>query len=353
MDKKVLAEYGFLMVRPDAFKNNLSNSIYQNIIERGFFLTAAKVLKLTPRQFEMIYEQKAHLFVPNLWLFGDIYRNTPCVAMVFKRSTNTDSRPVPEIFDTIKGNSSPIEGERKGIREEYGRISSFHGIVHCSDSIEACLNDLQVVFSDYELDTILKNEYCLQNKLKSEIIHFYLENDENKINSFDIVQFNLYLIKKIISTLCVRCLTQLDDADLSKFENIFDKYEQISLEVNKISDFSKRKKIFSEFQRDNKELIDSLIKCPLYFNTDNYKSGIYTFETNALKSDFTLLKLSIAILGAYEGYNKLDCFKFLSVLERGGVYLTEWQQNILLAALTTDLNADRYWGGKPCYEMAK
>lgn len=66
-----------------------------------------------------------------------------------------------------------------------------------------------------------------------------------------------------------------------------------------------------------------------------------------------MLKLSILVLGAFEGYNNFDFMRFLSVLERGGVYLTEWQQNVLLSALTTDLNADRYWGGKPCYEMVK
>jgi hypothetical protein len=272
--------------------------------------------------------------------------------MIFKRNflENNNSESVTKIFDDLKGNSSPIHGNKIGLREKIGRISSFHGVVHCSDSLESLRNDLMVIYNAPELVKILKTASDISTVIKPDIIYFYFENNEQMINSFDVVQFIIYLAKKILATACVNFFYLCDINQRAKYIQLFYKYNIFSKKIGVQMDFKERIKLFTMFQKLNKKCIYSCTCMKQNICDDICISETSKLQSVILQNDFHAVLSLLPLLGGYEGFNGVDISLVHSILERGGIFLTDWEKTILDAALTTDLNSDSEWCGRKIYD---
>jgi nucleoside diphosphate kinase len=343
---------GLVLARPDAYKCNKTKQIYTSIREEGCSLINVKVLKLEPWKFEQLYNNKTSLFIPNVWLFEDIYRETPCVAMIFTGNTKGQQKygSLQEKFNFIKGNSSP-SGDKIGIREKLGRMSSFHGIIHCSDSQEKLKNDLLAIYGIEELISIFSNEIDLCTDISEGMIYFYFDNNEEMLNNYDIIQFITYLYKKILATYCIRIRSLFKQSNLEKYIYLFNELDILSKEISSYK-YTKKVKAYTSFQEKYKKTIMSLVYSSdslLEFEYDHI-SDLSKINFKIIKNDIQLLLSIIPILSAYEGFNNLNLSLIHSILERGGVFITEWQKSLLNAALTTDMNGDSQWEGRKVYD---
>ena len=132
----------FAIIKPDAVKAGNTGKIYDRIIQAGFHIMSAKLLKLTDEQARGFYA--VHKERP---FFGDLIEfmtSGPCMVLALQKDN-----AVLSWRETI-GATNPEDAEDHTIRKDFASNVQ-ENAVHGSDSDENAEKEIAFFFSDGEL----------------------------------------------------------------------------------------------------------------------------------------------------------------------------------------------------------
>ena len=132
----------FAIIKPDAVKAGNTGKIYDRIIQAGFHIMSAKLLKLTEEQARGFYA--VHKERP---FFGDLIEfmtSGPCMVLALQKDNAVSSWR-----ETI-GATNPKDAEDHTIRKDFASNVQ-ENAVHGSDSDENAEKEIAFFFSDGEL----------------------------------------------------------------------------------------------------------------------------------------------------------------------------------------------------------
>lgn len=134
----------FAIIKPDAVKNGNTGKIYDKIIQNGFEIISAKLLKMDIRQAEGFYSvHKKRPFFNDLTEF---MTSGPCMVLALKKEDAVKS------WRNTIGATNPDEAADGTIRKEFA-TSVQENAVHGSDSDENAEKEIAFFFTDSELLT--------------------------------------------------------------------------------------------------------------------------------------------------------------------------------------------------------
>ena len=134
----------FAIIKPDAVLKGYTGKIYDRIIQAGFNILSAKLLKLDNEQAEGFY--MVHKKRP---FFNDLINfmtSGPCMVLVLSKPN-----AVQDWRETI-GSTNPDEAEENTIRKDFASNVQ-ENAVHGSDSDENAEKEIAFFFTDSELLT--------------------------------------------------------------------------------------------------------------------------------------------------------------------------------------------------------
>ena len=134
----------FAIIKPDAVKNGYTGKIYDRILQAGFNIISAKLLKMTNEQAEGFYN--VHRERP---FFNDLVKfmtSGPCMVLALEKSN-----AVAAWRETI-GATNPDEAKENTIRKDFASNVQ-ENAVHGSDSDENAEKEIAFFFTDAELLT--------------------------------------------------------------------------------------------------------------------------------------------------------------------------------------------------------
>ena len=132
----------FAIIKPDAIKNNKTGLIYNHILENGFKVLSAKLIKMTKAQAEGFYA--VHAERPFFSELTDFMSSGQCMVLALEKDN-----AVSEWRDTI-GATNPEEAEKGTIRQLYA-TNIGENAVHGSDSNENAEKEIAFFFTNCEL----------------------------------------------------------------------------------------------------------------------------------------------------------------------------------------------------------
>ena len=134
----------FAIIKPDAVKNGNTGKIYDKIIQSGFEIISAKLLKMDIRQAEGFYS--VHEERPFFNDLTEFMTSGPCMVLALEKED-----AVKSWRDTI-GATNPDEAADGTIRKDFA-TSVQENAVHGSDSDENAEKEIAFFFTDSELLT--------------------------------------------------------------------------------------------------------------------------------------------------------------------------------------------------------
>ena len=130
------------IIKPDAVKNNNTGKIYDHILDSGFIILSAKLIKISKEEAEHFYLiHKDRPFYSELTNFMSSDR---CMVLVLEKEN-----AVEEWRNTI-GATNPDDAKEGTIRKLYA-TSLGKNAVHGSDSDENAKKEIGFFFSETEL----------------------------------------------------------------------------------------------------------------------------------------------------------------------------------------------------------
>ena len=134
----------FAIIKPDAVKNGYTGKIYDRILQAGFNILSAKLLKMTNEQAEGFYNvHRERPFFNDLVAF---MTSGPCMVLALEKSN-----AVAAWRETI-GATNPDEAKENTIRKDFASNVQ-ENAVHGSDSDENAEKEIAFFFTDAELLT--------------------------------------------------------------------------------------------------------------------------------------------------------------------------------------------------------
>ena len=134
----------FAIIKPDAVKNGYTGKIYDRILQAGFNIISAKLLKMTNEQAEGFYN--VHRERPFLNDLVEFMTSGPCMVLALEKSN-----AVAAWRETI-GATNPDEAKENTIRKDFASNVQ-ENAVHGSDSDENAEKEIAFFFTDAELLT--------------------------------------------------------------------------------------------------------------------------------------------------------------------------------------------------------
>ena len=132
----------FAIIKPDAVKEGYTGKIYDRILQAGFAILSARLLKMTKETAESFYSvHKERPFFDDLISF---MTSGPCMVLVLQKEY-----AVKEWRKTI-GATNPEDAAHGTIRKDYASNVQ-ENAVHGSDSDENAEKEIAFFFSDSEL----------------------------------------------------------------------------------------------------------------------------------------------------------------------------------------------------------
>ena len=132
----------FAIIKPDAVKKDYTGKIYDRILQAGFAILSARLLKMTKETAESFYSvHKERPFFDDLISF---MTSGPCMVLVLQKEG-----AVKEWRKTI-GATNPEDAANGTIRKDYASNVQ-ENAVHGSDSDENAEKEIAFFFSDSEL----------------------------------------------------------------------------------------------------------------------------------------------------------------------------------------------------------
>ena len=132
----------FAIIKPDAVKNKYTGKIYNHILESGFKIIAAKLIKISKIQAEGFYE--IHKEKPFFKELTDFMSSNQSMVLVLEKTNAVNSWR-----ETI-GATNPSDAASGTIRKLYA-TSLGENAVHGSDSDENAKKEIAFFFSESEL----------------------------------------------------------------------------------------------------------------------------------------------------------------------------------------------------------
>ena len=127
LQKKIMNNKTFMMIKPDAVERGLTGKILADIADAGFKIIELKMVKLSLNDAKRFY--KIH---ENRPFFDDLttyMSRSPIVAAVLSKDNAVDE------FRKLIGSTDPSEADEGTIRKKYA-LSKGENSVHGSDSNE-------------------------------------------------------------------------------------------------------------------------------------------------------------------------------------------------------------------------
>ena len=134
----------FAIIKPDAVKNGFTGKIYDRILQAGFNILSAKLLKMTNEQAEGFYN--VHRERPFFNDLVEFMTSGPCMVLALEKSN-----AVAAWRETI-GATNPDEAKENTIRKDFASNVQ-ENAVHGSDSDENAEKEIAFFFTDAELLT--------------------------------------------------------------------------------------------------------------------------------------------------------------------------------------------------------
>ena len=134
----------FAIIKPDAVKIGYTGKIYDRIIQAGFNILSAKLLKMTNEQAEGFYD--VHRDRPFFNDLVEFMTSGPCMVLALEKSNAVESWR-----ETI-GATNPDEAKENTIRKDFASNVQ-ENAVHGSDSDENAEKEIAFFFTDAELLT--------------------------------------------------------------------------------------------------------------------------------------------------------------------------------------------------------
>ena len=134
----------FAIIKPDAVKNGYTGKIYDRILQAGFNILSAKLLKMTNEQAEGFYN--VHRERPFFNDLVEFMTSGPCMVLALEKSN-----AVAAWRETI-GATNPDEAKKNTIRKDFASNVQ-ENAVHGSDSDENAEKEIAFFFTDAELLT--------------------------------------------------------------------------------------------------------------------------------------------------------------------------------------------------------
>ena len=134
----------FAIIKPDAVKNGYTGKIYDRILQAGFNILSAKLLKMTNEQAEGFYD--VHRNRPFFNDLVEFMTSGPCMVLALEKSNAVESWR-----ETI-GATNPDEAKENTIRKDFASNVQ-ENAVHGSDSDENAEKEIAFFFTDAELLT--------------------------------------------------------------------------------------------------------------------------------------------------------------------------------------------------------
>ena len=132
----------FAIIKPDAVKNKYTGKIYNHILESGFKIIAAKLIKISKAQAEGFYE--IHTEKPFFQELTDFMSSNQSMVLVLEKNNAVNSWR-----ETI-GATNPSDAASGTIRKLYA-TSLGENAIHGSDSDENAKKEIAFFFSELEL----------------------------------------------------------------------------------------------------------------------------------------------------------------------------------------------------------
>ena len=132
----------FAIIKPDAVRNGYTGKIYDRIIQAGFTIVSAKLLKMTMDQVEGFYA--VHQERPFYSELTSFMTSGPCMVLALEKENAVESWRV-----TI-GTTNPEEAAENTIRKDFA-TNVQENAVHGSDSDENAQKEIAFFFTDSEL----------------------------------------------------------------------------------------------------------------------------------------------------------------------------------------------------------
>ncbi len=132
----------FAIIKPDAVKAGNTGKIYDRIIQAGFQIISAKLLKMSEEQakgFYAVHEERA--FFDELTGF---MTSGPCMVLALKKENAVES------WRTTIGATNPEDADENTIRKDFA-TNVQENAVHGSDSDENAQKEIAFFFADGEL----------------------------------------------------------------------------------------------------------------------------------------------------------------------------------------------------------
>ena len=134
----------FAIIKPDAVGNGDTGRIYHRILQSGFNILGAKLIKLTRKQAEGFYD--VHRKRPFFIDLVDFISSGPCMVLALEKD-----QAVTAWRNTI-GATNPIDAAEGTIRKDFASNIQ-NNAVHGSDSDENAQKEIAFFFAEGELIT--------------------------------------------------------------------------------------------------------------------------------------------------------------------------------------------------------
>ena len=132
----------FAIIKPDAIKNNHTGKIYNHILEAGFKILSAKLIKMSKIQAEAFYD--IHKDKPFFKELTDFMSSGQSMVLALEKNNAVNS------WRKTIGSTNPEDAEDGTIRKLYA-TSLGENAVHGSDSDENAKKEIAFFFSELEL----------------------------------------------------------------------------------------------------------------------------------------------------------------------------------------------------------
>ena len=134
----------FAIIKPDAVKKGYTGKIYDRILQAGFNILSAKLLKMTNEQAEGFYD--VHRDRPFFNDLVEFMTSGPCMVLALEKSNAVES------WRQTIGATNPDEAKENTIRKDFASNVQ-ENAVHGSDSDENAEKEIAFFFTDAELLT--------------------------------------------------------------------------------------------------------------------------------------------------------------------------------------------------------
>ena len=132
----------FAIIKPDAVKNNYVGKIYNHILDKGFKILSAKLIKMSKYQAEQFY--LIHNDKPFYEELTNFMSSGRCMVLALEKENAV------EYWREVIGSTNPSEAKDGTIRKLYAN-SLGENAVHGSDSNENAIKEISFFFSKSEL----------------------------------------------------------------------------------------------------------------------------------------------------------------------------------------------------------